>query len=105
MSNIPLKKNKYQEYLDTLISENTYSVAEQINTSIEIAGKVLKVIAADLGFTEVNVNSIVRTADLYGDDNKAILDYLVCVAFPRVIVFGTDTAIIGVISKDNVIMR
>ena len=30
--------------------------------------------------------------NLYGDDNKAILDYLVCVAFPRVIVFGTDTA-------------
>ena len=70
MSNIPLKKNKYQEYLDTLISENTYSVAEQINTSIEIAGKVLKVIVVDLGFTEVNVNSIVRTAELYGDDNK-----------------------------------
>ena len=70
MSNIPLKKNKYQEYLDTLISENTYSVAEQINTSIEIAGKVLKVIVADLGFTEVNTNAIVRTAELYGDDNK-----------------------------------
>ena len=60
---LALKKNKYQEALARYVKEHEYTVANPVNMCIELTGKVVGHIAADLGFDKVFYKQPMTTTD------------------------------------------